>query len=86
MARPSKPPTVVVSFRLPEDKFKALEEEFARAEVSAVGTPQLLARKFVIDVLAGWLTYKNPKHRTLNHELVERSKAEAKAPASRKRE
>lgn len=52
----------VVSFRLDDKSFKALNDRLMKAPPANVNSTNQLARKIVDDVLAGRLNYKNPVH------------------------
>jgi hypothetical protein len=53
----------VVSFRLDEKKFKALQDVRKKDMPVGVKSENQLCRKIVTDFLAGRLEYKNPEHR-----------------------
>lgn len=61
MAR--NPKSVVVAFRLSEACYEILQAELERQPAGSVNKASDLARKFVVDALAGHLTYADPKQR-----------------------
>lgn len=82
------PRTKVISFRLTDEQYDALEAEFKRVPCRGVRSAQRLARKFVIDAAEGRMVYKSAADRerdtttTLTTDAVA-TKPRAKAKAKR---
>jgi hypothetical protein len=60
----------VVSFRLDEKKFKALQDVRKKDMPVNVNSENQLCRKIVTDFLAGRLEYKNPAHRSKDYDTL----------------
>ncbi len=84
------PRTKVISFRLTDEQYDALEAEFKRVPCRGVRSAQRLARKFVIDAAEGRMVYKTAADRerdtttTLVADAAPKPRAKAKAKRSKR--
>jgi hypothetical protein len=83
------PRTKVISFRLTDEQYDALEAEFKRVPCRGVKSAQRLARKFVIDAAEGRMVYKLSADRerdttTILAESSPKPRAKAKAKRSKR--